>query len=522
MRTEPRQLHGQSFDLLIVGAGIQGAAIAREAALRGLTVALVDARDIAAGTSSRSSRLVHGGLRYLQHGHFALVREALHERERLLRLAPHLVRPVPMLMPIFRGAGSGLLPWLGTHLYSLLAGRSTLPRPRRLAAAAAVGMFPGLRTDGLLSAVLFFDAATDDARLTLANVEAAAAAGARVATHCRVLGATGDGARLACALSGDEIEVRARNVINAGGPAVDAVRRALGVEGAALCRQSRGSHVVLPPRPGEVALAAFLPDRRIQFVIPHVGGTLCGTTDVEDPLAGDEVGPPMADLEYLEQALAHLLAPPPARCDLWHAYAGWRALPVAKGPPGALHREAFTVTEAYRGGTLHSVVGGKLTTHRSFAERTMARLFGLRKASVTRVSPLPGGDGPCEPSDPLWRRWGSLAPAIHRLGRTLGVGDELLCPHRPFLVAEAVHALRATGVVRFADLLLRRLSHPLGPCTEPGCLLRAHSWFLRERGPAVDGGFEAAAAAVLAEVDVLVGDLPAFRGGSRIGVAAGS
>ena len=171
VRCLPKHLNGESFEVVVVGAGIQGAAIAREAAVRGLRCLLVDCRDVAAGTSSRSSRLVHGGLRYLRQGHLALVRESLHERERLLRLAPHLVRPQPMLMPFFRdGGGSPLLMRLGTSAYSLLAGRSTLPGPRRLSADAAVRAFPGLRRQGLRAAIEFFDARTDDARLTLANV----------------------------------------------------------------------------------------------------------------------------------------------------------------------------------------------------------------------------------------------------------------------------------------------------------------------------------------------------------------
>ena len=206
LRTDPRELDGTAFDLLVVGAGIQGAAIAREAALRGLSVVLCDARDIAAGTSSRSSRLVHGGLRYLRNGHFALVREALHERERLLRLSPHLVRPLPMLMPFYRDGGGS--PWmlrLGTWLYSKMASGSTLPRPRRLSVAAAAAAFPGLRTEGLRSTIEFFDAATQDARLTLANVLAAVKAGARLATHCEVAAVSPRGVRLIDRLSAAEV-----------------------------------------------------------------------------------------------------------------------------------------------------------------------------------------------------------------------------------------------------------------------------------------------------------------------------
>ena len=501
----------------MVGAGIQGAAIARDAAVRGLSVVLVDARDFAAGTSSRSSRLVHGGLRYLQHGHVALVRESLHERERLLRLCPHLVRPVPMVMPFFRdGGGSPWLMRLGTRLYAWLAGRSTLPGPRSLTAAEAAAAFPGLRTNGLRSAIQFFDAATQDARLTLANGLGAHAAGAAVATHCAVTGVGGAGVRLVDRVTGGEVAVRARHVVNAAGPRADAVRRLLGVEGPDLVRQTRGSHLVLAPRDGETALTAFLPDGRIQFVIPHRDGTLCGTTDVDEALAGDETGPPAADLDYLHDALGFLLDPVPGRADVRFAYSGWRSLPAAKGPPGALNREAFLVSERIAGADLHTVVGGKLTTHRAFAERAVARIFGTAVGSPTRDLPLPGGDGPREVGDDLWWRHGSRARLVRE---TMAADDRLarpLCPHRPYFAAEAVLALRHDGAVTFSDLLLRRLVHSQGPCLQSACLLRAHVLFLRERRWPVDDDAAAAIAQLGAEVAAMCGDLDAWRAGAGL------
>ncbi len=508
MRTDPRQLADTTFDLIVVGAGIQGAAVAREAAVRGLAVLLVDARDVASGTSSRSSRLVHGGLRYLRAGRVALVREALAERERLLRLGAHLVRPLPMLLPFFRdGNGAPWLTRLGIRLYALLAGRTTLPAPRALSAHAAAAAFPGLRTRGLRSAMQFFDAATQDARLTLANVLGAHAAGARIATHCEVAGAGGAGLRLVDRVAAAEVQVRARPVINATGPRVDALRSCLGIDAAPLVRQSRGSHVVLGPRAGEAALTAFLPDGRIQFVIPHRDGTLCGTTETDDELAGDETGPTAADLDYLLGALGWLLDPAPSRADITFAYAGWRALPRGNGPPGALNREAFVVAEPIPNATLHTIVGGKLTTHRSLAERVVTALFGSDGPSPTRTLPLPGGDGPRAVLDPLWWRHGSRLSLI----RALVAGEPALaaplCPHRPFLAAELVHALRHDGAVTFADAMLRRLVHSQGPCRERACLRAAHELCVRERHWPVDDGPDAAIDALDAELRVLCGAL---------------
>jgi len=512
LRTDPRELHRTTYDLIVVGAGIQGAAVAREAAVRGLAVLLLDARDVAAGTSSRSSRLVHGGLRYLRQGHFALVRESVLERGRLLRLCPHLVRPVPMLMPFFTDGGG--TPWimrLGTALYAALEGRSTLPRPRSLSAAEAVAAFPGLRTRGLRSAIEFFDAATQDTRLTLANVLAAHAAGAKVSMHCEVVGVEGDGLHLVDHFTGAEVAVRARHVVNAAGPRADTLRSTLRVGGNDLVMQSRGSHLVLAPRPGETALAAFLPDRRIQFVIPHRDGTLCGTTEVADPLPGYETSPPAADLEYLLDALRFLLEPAPTATDVKFAYAGWRSLPRLQGPPGALNREAFVVQEALPTGSLHTIVGGKLTTHRALAERTIARIFGFGDPSPTRWLCLPGGDGPAEVKEPLWWRHGSRIALLRALIEAEPDLQRPLCPHRPFLEAELVHALRHDGAATFADVMIRRLAHSLGPCLQEPCLRHAHLRFLRERKWDVDLDPAETIAALRAEVLELSGDLDAFR-----------
>ena len=245
-------------------------------------------------------------------------------------------------MPFFEdSSGSRLVGWLGMQAYRLRAGRSRLPGPGVLSARAAVAAFPGLRSRGLRGALQFYDAATVDGRLTLANLEDAARAGARLINHCALVGlAAGGGLRLADRLGDTEITVHARQVINAAGPRADAVRRLLGQDGKDLVRTTRGSHLVLPPRPTDRALAAFLPDGRIQFVIPHTDGTICGTTDVDQPVGDTEPGVPEADVRYVLDALAWLLDPPPTPQDVRHAWCGLRALPAGNGPPGALNREA--------------------------------------------------------------------------------------------------------------------------------------------------------------------------------------
>ncbi|MGB3966810.1 MAG: glycerol-3-phosphate dehydrogenase C-terminal domain-containing protein, partial [Planctomycetota bacterium] len=207
-----------------------------------------------------------------------------------------------------------------------------------------------------------------------------------------------------------------------------------------------------------------------------------------------------------------LLAEPPRRADVRFAFAGWRALPARKGPPGALHREAFVVPERIpTGGTLHTIVGGKLTTHRSLAERCVNALFGHRTPSPTRQQALPGGDGPREVTDPLWWRHGSRASLVRGLLRGEPAFARPICPHRPFLVAELAHALRHDGACTFADVMLRRLVHDHGPCLEAACLREAHGWFLRARTWPVDDDATQAADALRAEVAVMTGERSTVR-----------
>lgn len=514
MRVDPGEIHGEDFDVLVVGGGIQGAAICREAASQGRRTLLVERRDFANGTSSRSSRLVHGGVRYLERGHFALVREALAERERLLLAAPHLVRPLPMLMPFFRGgAKSPLLIKLGLRLYAWMAGRSSMPGPKSLSAADCVARFPAIRQRDLRGGAMYYDAATRDTELTLAVLRAAHEAGAVLANHLEVVGVGGDGVVLRDHHGDRDIRVGAAKIVNAAGPQADALRRVLGIEGENLVRVSRGSHLVLEPLPWETALASFLPDNRIQFVVPHHDGTICGTTDVEEAAVGEPTAPE-EDVAYLLDALGYLLEEPPGRDRVRHTYGGWRSLPAGKGPPGALNREAFVVEEPSAAAPVFTVVGGKLTTHRALGERVVHELFGTPpSSSPTRRAALPGGEQPGDRSDPLWKRHGCRADRVRRLAE----GDpgllDPLCPHRPFLAAEVIHALQTLGAVTFEDVMLRRLVDSRGPCREEACLRRAHEVYGQAAGDA--RAFELDRDAVLAEVNSPATAAPSGSGPAR-------
>jgi glycerol-3-phosphate dehydrogenase len=391
-------------DLLVIGGGIHGAAVARDAARRGLAVVLAERGDLAEGTSSRSSKLIHGGIRYLETGQFSLVREALAERRILLRTAPHLVRPLPFVLPFHRDARRPA--WLvraGLALYDRLAGAGrdapgVLPAHRRLTPGEARSLEPDLPAAGLEEAALFHDAAMDDARLVVANAVDAAAAGARVLVHTRVAalarGAGGWRATLAAGEGGGESgTLEARLVINAAGPWSDAVRGLAGVGAAPVLRPTRGSHVVVPALTRAHALLLFAADGRVFFVLPYGMLSLVGTTDVDFAGDPDRVGPAGADVRLLRAEIERRW--PGRGGPVARAFAGLRPLLAAGGRGPALPwrntREARILEE----GGLLSLVGGKYTTARRLAERVVDRAvtrLGARARagpSTTAVAALP-------------------------------------------------------------------------------------------------------------------------------------
>ncbi len=409
-RRQLEALGREEFDLLVVGGGITGCGIARDAALRGLRVALVEKDDFASGTSSRSSRLIHGGLRYLEHGFLHLVFEASSERRRLLRLAPHLVRPLEFLWPVYSGAR--VPQWklaAGLTLYDALALFRNVGTHRRLSARQIASREPDLKRDGLVGGARYFDAATDDARLTLANAIGAREAGAVVVNHARVVtllidGTTTRGARIDDVLGGQRIEVRARVVVNATGPWSDELRRlgdAPRAANRAGVRGSKGVHVsVARDRIGNHgALTLLAPnDGRVMFVLPSGRQTIIGTTDSFTDAPPDEVRASERDLAYLLNAAnaffpaAHL-----TREDVVSAWAGIRPLIAAsaeQADPGNASRE-HAIAESDEG--VVSITGGKLTTYRIMAAEVVDVAAGRLGQRTTRKPPtrtlaLPGGD----------------------------------------------------------------------------------------------------------------------------------
>ncbi len=399
MRTRAQsldELAERSFDLLVVGGGIIGAGVAAHAARAGLAVALVEARDFGGATSSASSKLIHGGLRYLRLGDVGLVREAHHERRVLTKVvAPHLVRRLPFLVPLYEGG-----PYRPAVVQSGILVYSALARSRLnwlVSSQRARELVPSLRGEGLRSCALYADATTNDARLCLANVSAAAEANACVLNGARVVALrTLDGrVRGAEITSGDEeISVRAGLVVNATGPWVDHLRRLEDPRAGTSVRLSRGAHVIVPAnRHWNAALTIPQDDVRVTFAVPWYGMFLLGTTD--SPYEGDpaavSVEPTDADQILAEASVAldqALLGPDAVRAS----YAGLRALPLGKGDSASARRE--TVFTRSPGGMLN-VAGGKLTTYRRIALQALDRLraeLGLHRID-TQPWPLPGAMG---------------------------------------------------------------------------------------------------------------------------------
>jgi glycerol-3-phosphate dehydrogenase len=405
------------FDLLILGGGITGAGVALDAASRGWRVALIDKGDFASGTSSVSSKLVHGGLRYLEHGHIHLVYEALHERGWLLQAAPHLVRPLRFVLPFYEAAR--VRPWqwrLGLMLYDLLAGRANIHRSRPLLPADLQHEMPGLRGAGRLGGAAYYDAQMDDARLCLEVLHTAVAHGAVIANYVEAAAfeksrTTICGVVARDHISGKEFSIRARQVLNATGPWVDAVCRLAGETAQPRLAPTKGVHIILPDRQLAAALLLLHPrDGRVFFIIPWLGKTLVGTTDTVTPEAPDAVTVQAAEIGYLLEAW-HYYLPGAGDAPVLGAFAGLRPLIRAKpSDPSARPRE-FRLFTSPSG--LVTVAGGKYTTFRAMAEQitdAIAPRLGKRVRCRTRRLTL--ASAPRQPW-PDFRRE-SLAWLTHR------------------------------------------------------------------------------------------------------------
>jgi glycerol-3-phosphate dehydrogenase len=482
------RMASETLDVLVVGGGITGAGVARDAAMRGLRTGLVDASDFGGGTSSRSSRLVHGGLRYLEHGWLRLVFEASRERRTLLRIAPHLVRGRAFTFPVFRGGRRPVWQiWAGVWLYDALALFRNVHRARLLTRGSVLRREPLLLDRGLAGGAEYWDAQCDDARLTLATVRGAHRHGAHCANHVRVEGLEKAGGRVRGAalvdgLDGAHIAVRAHCVVNATGPWADAFRRLDDPAAEPLLRPTKGVHVCVARErignAGAVTLTSPL-DGRVMFVLPWGRRSVIGTTDTDTAESPDAVAPTHDDVVYLLRSANAVY--PNARLQLDDVIAAWAGLrPLLRGggeSTASVPRE-HRIEESPSG--LVTIAGGKLTTYREMAaqvvdrvSRRLHRMDGrpLAPRAPTDVEPLPGGevadvvaleaelvqDGAAASiAHRLVWAYGTEAAAVRRLAREDTTLAAPIASGVPVLAAEVVHHARREMAVRVTDVLFGR------------------------------------------------------------------
>ena len=469
----------RQFDLIVVGGGIVGSGVARDAALRGLKVALFEKQDFGGGTTAGSTRLIHGGLRYLELLDFRLVRLDLRERETLLRIAPHLVKPLRFIVPFYEGGRAGRAKMrLGMLLYDLLSFDKSLPRHSVLNAAEVRAAEPGLRADGLRGAVAYYDAqARSPERLCLENLIDAREHGAHVSNYAEVTGAlrsggTVNGVRVRDALgaTGEEVEVKGRVVVNASGPWFDRVARNLTPQAGPRIRATKGIHIACPPLSRHALVLFSKLDGRLFFVIPWLGYSWIGTTDTdyrEDPGAAHASA---ADVDYLTGSVKEFV-PDVDSAPVYFSNAGVRALVMEEGSESSVSR-MHRVSDGERTGApgLVSVLGGKLTGYRAIAEEVVdvvCSKLGVKTRCRTAATPLPGarpapaGAAALPPVDEetaahLSGLYGSRASEVIRLAASDARLRERLAPGYPDIAAQVVHAVRSEQCLRLSDFILRR------------------------------------------------------------------
>jgi len=478
------RLSSERFDLLVIGGGITGAGAALDAAARGLRVALIESRDLASGTSSRSSKLIHGGLRYLEQLDFKLVREALHERDLLVsKLAPHLVKPVSFLYPLYKKVVERPYVGAGLVLYDAMEGtRRPVPFHRHLTAKGALKLAPGLSPARLAGAMRYYDAQVDDARYTLTVARTAAAHGALIATRVSAVSLSRDGssvtgARVRDEETGHELTVKAGAVVICAGIWTDLVHELAGVPAGYKVRMSKGVHIVVPR--GAIRAETGMickTEKSVLFFIPWGERWIVGTTDTD--WSGDraEPEPDAADIDYILAAANRVLSRPLTRADVIAVYAGLRPLvaPASAGgkPTTKLSRE-HVVDVPVPG--VASIAGGKFTTYRIMARDVIDAVLAGRPAPacVTDKTPLLGADGLAAVQAAAGRlaqdygvspavvthllnRYGSVCADVLDLIRSeKDLGRPLLAGY-PYLRAEVAYAVTHEGALHVEDVLVRR------------------------------------------------------------------
>ncbi|HEX5968267.1 MAG TPA: glycerol-3-phosphate dehydrogenase/oxidase [Intrasporangium sp.] len=477
-----RRLATKEFDVLVVGGGITGAGVALDSATRGLLTALVEQRDFASGTSSRSSKLFHGGLRYLEQMNFDLVREALKERDLMLKtIAPHLVRPVSFLYPLTSRGWERPYVTAGLTLYDSMGGARSMPRHKQLTRAGALKLAPGLKRDSLTGGLLYYDAQTDDARHTLTTVRTAAAYGATVLSSARVVAILRAGERVIGATvenveTGERHDVNASVVINCTGVWTDDIQAMAGGRGRFHVRASKGVHIVVArDRINSETGLILRTETSVLFVIPWGTHWIIGTTDTDWDLDRAHPAATRADIDYLLRHANNVLRVPLTHDDIQGVYAGLRPLLSGESELTSQLSREHAVARPQPG--LISLAGGKYTTYRVMAQDAVdaARgdIGGDVSDSVTEFIPLSGAEGYValvnqvdrlarKQDLPVWRirhlleRYGSLVHELFALAENDRTLYEPLPGAEEYLKVEIRYAATHEAALHLDDFLTRR------------------------------------------------------------------
>lgn len=480
------RLFSQSFDLIIIGGGATGGGIALDAATRGLRAALLEAEDFSSGTSSRSSKLVHGGVRYLEQAilemdraHYTLVKEALKERGTFLKVAPHLAHPLAILTPIY-GTLEGFYYRLGLKIYDWIAAGSTLPKSRLLTKEEALERFPQLEPKKLKGAILYYDGQFNDSRMNISLILTAAARGSSVLNYARVTKFVKrerriTGVHFEDRLTGESHSIEGKVVINAAGPFLDKIRQLDDLSAPPLLSVSSGTHLLIDRKFSPSATGLLIPktdDGRVLFLLPWEGKTLAGTTE-KDCEVSAAPRPSEEDLEYILKHIARYYRDPPQREDILASWTGLRPLVKESGNrKTAQLSRSHTIEWSSQG--LLSVGGGKWTTYRRMAEDAVDQAISVGRlspkgGSLTSTTLLVGAEGYSEAlAERLSKEYAlSLAIARHlagtygdQAGKVLDLGGadgrKPLAAGYPYIQAEVVYGILEEYAVTAIDILARR------------------------------------------------------------------
>ncbi len=499
MKRDIEALKKGDFDILIIGGGVNGAGIARDASLRGFKVALLEKGDFASGTSSKSSKLIHGGLRYLEQGNFKLVYEACHERSTLLRIAPHLVKPLRFILPIYRDdPRSAFIIKCGMALYDALAGFKNVKPHKIINKEETLLLEPNLRRDNLLKAALYYDCYMNDSRLCLENILSASQSGAVCVNYIEAIGFIREGSRIRAvkvidSINNESFEIRAKLFINAAGVWVDEVLSYIGRK-TRLVRPTKGVHIIIPNiTKGNAILASNHTDKRPLFVIPSSQYTLIGTTDTDYNGPPDELYANKEDVDYILKETNRLF--PNLKIGketIINTCSGLRPLVNIEGTSSSSVTREHRVYE--EGCGIMTIVGGKYTTYRHIAQEVVDRAsssFPERRFVVCRTADIPlyGGDmGQLEDfarsslavlenesissasARHLINTYGSRWQEISEIAREEASLKEKLCEHNPHIKAEIVYAFKKEFASSISDFMFRRTWIGYSRCKGKDCL----------------------------------------------------